>query len=96
MCRGIVTENSPPPCLSAGSRSEKALVAGLGREVRASTRKVKAITEERCGHRFSASAISAINKGLEEGLARFAERELDEAYPYSSWMPATSESEKRR
>jgi putative transposase len=26
-----------------------------------STRKVKAITEELCGHAFSASAISAIN-----------------------------------
>jgi putative transposase len=47
-----------------------------------STRKMKAITEELCGHRFSASAISAINKGLDDALARFAERELDEAYPY--------------
>ena len=33
-----------------------------------STRKVKAITEELCGHSFSASAISEINKGLDETL----------------------------
>lgn len=33
-----------------------------------STRKVKAITEELCGHSFSASAISAVNKGLDEAL----------------------------
>lgn len=47
-----------------------------------STRKVKAITEELCGHRFSASTISAINKGQDDALARFAGRQLDEAYPY--------------
>ena len=47
-----------------------------------STRKVKAITEELCGHSFRASAISAINKGLGEALARFADRHLDEPYPY--------------
>jgi putative transposase len=33
-----------------------------------STRKVKAITEELCGHEFSASAINAINKRLDEEL----------------------------
>jgi len=47
-----------------------------------STRKVKAITEELCGHSFSASAISAINKGLDEALAQFANRQLEEPYPY--------------
>jgi putative transposase len=46
-----------------------------------STRKVKAITEELCGHSFSASAISVINKGLDQTLARFARRSLDEPYP---------------
>jgi putative transposase len=66
------------------ARSEKALVAALAEMYvqGVSTRKVKAITEELCGHRFSASAISAINKGLDEALARFAGRQLDEAYPY--------------
>jgi putative transposase len=43
---------------------------------------VKAITEELCGHSFSASAISAINKRLDASLAQFASRRLTEAYPY--------------
>jgi putative transposase len=47
-----------------------------------STRKVKAITEELCGHSFSASTISAVNKTLDEGLHKFAHRRLTEAYPY--------------
>lgn len=47
-----------------------------------STRKVKAITEELCGHSFSASTISSIDKSLDEALARFANRPLEEAYPY--------------
>jgi transposase-like protein len=47
-----------------------------------STRKVKAITEELCGHAFSASAISAINKTLDESLAAFAGRLLAEPFPY--------------
>ena len=65
-------------------RSEKALVAALAEMYvqGVSTRKVKAITEELCGHSFSASAISAINVKLDEELARFARRRLDEAYPY--------------
>ena len=47
-----------------------------------STRKVKAITEELCGHSFSASSISAINRRLDENLAQFAGRALAEAFPY--------------
>ena len=47
-----------------------------------STRKVKAITEELCGHSFSASAISAINKRLDESLEAFAGRPLEEPFPY--------------
>ncbi|KIG05175.1 IS256 family transposase [Caballeronia concitans] len=66
------------------ARSEKALVAALAEMYvqGVSTRKVKAITEELCGHSFSASAISAINKGLDATLAKFAHRPLEEAYPY--------------
>jgi transposase-like protein len=66
------------------ARSEKALVAALAEMYvqGVSTRKVKAITEDLCGHSFSASAISAINKGLDEALDRFAQRPLGEAYPY--------------
>jgi putative transposase len=66
------------------ARSEKALVAALAEMYvqGVSTRKVKAITEELCGHSFSASAISSINKGMDHALARFAQRQLDEPYPY--------------
>ncbi|ESY59943.1 transposase ISRM5 [Mesorhizobium sp. LNHC252B00] len=59
-------------------RSERALVATQG----VSTRKVKAITEELYGHAFSASSISAINKRLDESLAAFARRPLQEPFPY--------------
>ena len=57
-------------------RSEKALVSALAEMYvqGVSTRKVKAITEELCGHAFSASTISQINKGLDEALALFAQR----------------------
>ena len=65
-------------------RSEKALVAALAEMYvqGVSTRKVKAITEELCGHSFSASAISQINKKLDAELAAFAGRRLQEPYPY--------------
>src|SRR5512143_2508497 len=65
-------------------RSEKALVAALAEMYvqGVSTRKVKAITEELCGHAFSASSISAINKKLDESLAQFAHRRLVETFPY--------------
>jgi putative transposase len=65
-------------------RSEKALVGALAEMYvqGVSTRKVKAVTEELCGHSFSASAISEINKKLDGELAAFAGRRLEEAYPY--------------
>src|SRR5580658_5507258 len=65
-------------------RSEKALVGTLAEMYvqGVSTRKVKAVTEALCGHSFSASAISAVNKSLDEGLRAFAERRLSENYPY--------------
>ena len=65
-------------------RSEQALVATLAEMYvqGVSTRKVKAITEELCGHSFSASAISAINKRLDESLEAFAQRPLAEPFPY--------------
>jgi putative transposase len=43
---------------------------------------VTAISEELCGHSFSASAISEINKKLDTELGRFARRELESEYPY--------------
>jgi transposase-like protein len=65
-------------------RSEQALVASLAEMYvqGVSTRKVKAITEELCGHAFSASAISAINQRLDQGLAAFARRRLEEPFAY--------------
>jgi putative transposase len=65
-------------------RSEKALVGTLAEMYvqGVSTRKVKAVTEALCGHSFSASAISNVNKSLDEGLRAFAERRLSEPFPY--------------
>jgi putative transposase len=65
-------------------RSEQALVATLAEMYvqGVSTRKVKAITEELCGHAFSASAISAVNQRLDASLAAFAQRRLEEPFAY--------------
>lgn len=65
-------------------RSEKALVGALAEMYvqGVSTRKVKAVTEELCGHSFSASAISSINKKMDLALAEFAGRRLEEDFPY--------------
>lgn len=65
-------------------RSEKALVSALTEMyVRGvSTRKVKAVTEELCGHEFSASTISRMNQSLDKELDKFAKRRLEDAYPY--------------
>ncbi len=65
-------------------RSEKALVSALCEMYvqGVSTRKIKAITEELCGHGFSASSVSAITKRMDEELKAFCERRLAEAFPY--------------
>lgn len=65
-------------------RSEKALVTALAQMYvqGVSTRKVAAVTQELCGHEFSASSISAITSRLEEQLAQFSQRPLEVEYPY--------------
>jgi putative transposase len=65
-------------------RSEKALVSALMEMYLqgVSTRKVKAITEELCGHEFSASTVSRIVQQLDKELEKFAQRRLEEPYPY--------------
>lgn len=65
-------------------RSEKALVSTLAEMYiqGVSTRKVKAVTEQLCGHSFSASTVSEINKKLDGELDRFSGRELEGEYPY--------------
>ena len=57
---------------------------GAGRDVRAGRVDPQGQGDHRgaCGHSFSASAISAINVRLDEELAQFAGRRLDEACPY--------------
>jgi len=65
-------------------RSEKALVCTLA-EIYVqgvSTRQVKAITEQLCGHSVSASTVSRVREELAGHLAQFAERRLEEPYPY--------------
>jgi transposase-like protein len=75
-------------------RSEKALVGTLAEMYvqGVSTRKVKAVTEALCGHSFSASSISAINKTLDASLKAFSERRLPTPIPISSSMPVTNAS----
>jgi len=65
-------------------RSEKALVTSLCEMYvqGVSTRKVKKITEELCGIEFSASTISNLNKQLDVELSKFANRQLEESFPY--------------
>ena len=65
-------------------RSEKALVSALIEMYvqGVSTRKVGEVAKELCGHEFSASAVSRMNKTLDEELERFAKRRLEEDYPY--------------
>jgi len=65
-------------------RSEKALFLSLAEMYvqGVSTRKVKRITEQLCGQSFSASTVSRLNKQLDATLQRFANRSLEEEYPY--------------
>lgn len=65
-------------------RSEQALVAALAQMYvqGVSTRKVAALTQELCGHEFSASSISAITVRLEAQLEEFSRRRLTEEFPY--------------
>ena len=66
-------------------RSEQALVAALAEMYvqGVSTRKVKAITEELCGHSFSASSDQRDQQAPgRRAWPQFAGRRLEEAYPY--------------
>ena len=72
-------------------RSEKALVSSLIEMYvqGVSTRKVGEVAKELCGHEFSASAVSRMNKTLDEELQRFANRPLEVEYPYLEPIPET-------
>ena len=63
---------------------EKALVLNLGEMYvqGVSTRKVKAITGQLCGHKFSAVSIHRTNKKPDAKLDKSERRKLEEPYPY--------------
>lgn len=66
-------------------RSEKALVLALMEMVvnGVSTRKVRNITEELCGHEFSKSTVSELAKNLDDQVEAWRERPLDECeFPF--------------
>lgn len=65
-------------------RSEKALVTSLMQMVvqGVSTRRVKKITTELCGREFSRQTISNLTERLDEQVRAWAERSLEEEYPF--------------
>jgi len=65
-------------------RSEKALVLSLMQMVvqGVSTRRVKKITTELCGRGFSRSTVSRLTEDLEKQVQAWAERRLDQKYPF--------------
>ena len=65
-------------------RSEKALVLALMQMVvqGVSTRRVKEITTELCGHKFSSSTVSRLTKDLDEQVQAWASRSLEQKYPF--------------
>ncbi len=90
-CRRSAPGGSRPSCWSATRarsgrwwrRWRRSRCRGFDAEEPAPAKAgVKAITEELCGHGFSASSISAINQRLDASLAQFAGRLLAEAFPY--------------
>ena len=65
-------------------RSEKALLLAVAQMYveGVSTRKVKRITEQLCGHELSKSQVSALAKNLDEELHAWRSRPLEGSYPY--------------
>jgi len=65
-------------------RSEKALVLTLMQMMvqGVSTRRVKDITTELCGREFSSSTVSRLAEELDEQVQAWAERPLEEEYPF--------------
>ena len=65
-------------------RNEKALVLALMEMVvqGVSTRKVKKITDELCGRRFSRQTVSRLAQKLDGQVQAWAERKLERSYPF--------------
>ena len=78
-------------------RSENALVSALTEIYLqgVSTRKVKEIREQSCGHEFSAATISRVTAQLDEELQKFARRALEKEYPYLVGRAGCAGSENR-
>lgn len=69
-----------PQALEKGLRSDTGLEVGASRDVRAGSihRKVAAITEQLCGTEISSSQVSRATAKLDEQLAVWRERPLDQ------------------
>lgn len=65
-------------------RSEKALVTTLMQMVvqGVSTRRIKEITTELCGRKFSSSTVSRLTEELDQQVQAWAERQLKQEYPF--------------
>lgn len=65
-------------------RNERALLAGIGEMALkgVSTRKVQDVTEAFFGFPVSAQTVSGLCRNLDDELAEWRSRELEEAYPY--------------
>ena len=65
-------------------RSEKALVLALMQMVvqGVSTRRVKKITTELCGRKFSSSTVSRLTEDLDRQVEAWTERSLEDDYPF--------------
>jgi transposase-like protein len=65
-------------------RSEKALVTTLMQMVvqGVSTRRVKEITTELCGRKFSSSTVSRLTEELDQQVQAWASRSLEQEYPF--------------
>ena len=65
-------------------RADKALVLAIMQMYLqgVATRRVKQVTEQLCGHQFSASTVSRLTQRLDEQLRAFAARRLAQPFPY--------------
>src|ERR1700751_6480865 len=78
----MISKNHTRPAERTNGSTSNHLTPKAPQEPAPAKAGVKAITEELCGHSFSASSISAMNHQLDASLAQFAGRPLAEAFPY--------------
>jgi hypothetical protein len=73
--RGVLARRFQP--LSAPGNGVGFGAFGDGCAQSVSTRKIKAISEELCGHELSASPISELNKTMDAELEKFARQRIE-------------------